>query len=58
MWRSTCNPGGDRKTRAVCDRHDPCALPPLGLHDGGAPFLAPAKAPSIRALLMSIPPRW
>ena len=57
MRRSTRNPGGDRKTSAVCDRHDLCALPPLGLPDGEAPFLAPAKVPSMKASVMSIPPR-
>jgi hypothetical protein len=57
MRRSTRNPGGDRKTMAVCDRHDLCALPPLGLPDGEAPFLGPAKVPSMKASVMSIPPR-
>jgi len=57
MRRSTRNPGGDRKTMAVCDRHDLCALAPLGFPDGEAPFLAPAKVPSMKASVMSIPPR-
>lgn len=57
MRRSTRNPGGDRKTMTVCDRHDLCALAPLGFPDGEAPFLAPAKVPSMKASVMSIPPR-
>jgi hypothetical protein len=57
MRRSTRNPGGDRKTMAVCDRHDLCALAALGFPDGEAPFLAPAKVPSMKASVMSIPPR-
>ena len=57
MRRSTCNPGGDRKTKAVCNCHDLGPLPALRLPDGRAPFLAPAKVPSMKASLMSIPPR-
>jgi hypothetical protein len=57
MWRSTCNPGGDRKTSAVCNGHDLGPLPALRFPDGRAPFLAPAKVPSMKASLMSIPPR-
>ena len=58
MGRSTRDPGGDRKTRAVCNCHDLGPLPTLRLPDGEAPFLAPAKVPSMKASLMSIPPRW
>ena len=58
MRRSTRNPCGDRKTKAVCNCHDLGPLPALGLPDGEAPFLAPAKVPSMNASLMSIPPRW
>ncbi len=57
MWRSTCNPGGDRKTKAVCNGHDLGPFPALRFSDGRAPFLAPAKVPSMKASLMSIPPR-
>ena len=57
MWRSTCNPGGDRKTSAVCNGHDLGPLPALCFPNGRAPFLAPAKVPSMKASLMSIPPR-
>ena len=56
MRRSTRNPGGDRKTMAVCDRHDLCALAALRFPDGRAPFLAHAKVPSMKASVMSIPP--
>ena len=58
MRRSTRNPDGDRKTMAVCDCHDLRPLPPLRFPDARAPFLAPAKVPSMNASLMSIPPRW
>jgi hypothetical protein len=57
MRRSTCNPTGDRKTRAVCDCHDLGPLPPLGFADAEPPFLAPAKVPSMKASRMSMPPR-
>ncbi len=57
MWRSTCNPDGDRKTRAVCNGQDLGPLAPLRFSDGRAPFLAPAKVPSMKASVMSIPPR-
>ena len=58
MRRSTRNPCGDRKTMAVCDCHDLGPLSALRLPDGEAPFLAPAKVPSMKASLRSIPPRW
>lgn len=57
MRRSTCNPGGDRKTMAVCNCHDLGPLPALRFPDGRAPFLAPAKVPSMKVSVMSIPPR-
>jgi hypothetical protein len=57
MRRSACNPTGDRKTSAVCNRHDLGPLPTLGLPDPRAPFLAPAKVPSMEHSVMSIPPR-
>ena len=57
MWRSTCNPAGDRKTMAVCDCHDLGPLPTPRLSDGRAPLLAPAKVPSMKHSVMSIPPR-
>ena len=58
MRRSTRNPGGDRKTMAVRDRHDLGPLAAFGLPDGEAPFLAPAKVPSMKASVMSMPPRF
>src|SRR6266545_8126214 len=57
MWRSTCNGYGDRKTSAVCDRHELGSLAPLGFPDQGAPFLAPAKVPSMKHSLRSSAPR-
>jgi hypothetical protein len=57
MWRSTCDPCGDRKTRAVCNCHDLGPLPTLRLPDARAPFLAPAKVPSMKASVISMPPR-
>jgi hypothetical protein len=57
MRRSTRDPCGDRKTMAVCDCHDLGPLAALRLPDGGAPFLAPAKVPSMKASLMSMAPR-
>ena len=56
-WRSTRNPGGDRKTRAVCNGHDLGALAFLGFPDGRPPFLAPEKVPSMNASVMSMRPR-
>jgi len=56
-WRSTCDPGGDRKTRAVCNGHDLGPLAFLGFSDGRAPFLAPEKVPSMNASVMSMRPR-
>ena len=56
-WRSTCDPGGDRKTRAVCNGHDLGPLAFLGLSDGRPPFLAPEKVPSMNASVMSMRPR-
>ena len=55
--RSTRDPGGDRKTRAVCNGHDLGPLAFLGLSDGRAPFLAPEKVPSMNASVMSMRPR-
>jgi hypothetical protein len=57
MRRSTRDPDGDRKTSAVCNCHDLGPLPALGLPDGRAPFLAPAKVPSMKASVRSSFPR-
>ena len=48
---------GDRKTSAVCNRHDLGPLAPLGLADVAAFFLALAKEPSMNVSLRSSPPR-
>ena len=56
--RSALHVDGERKTSAVCNRHDLGPLAPLGLSDAAPPFLAPAKVPSMNASVMSIPPRW
>jgi hypothetical protein len=42
---------------AVDDCHDLCALAALGFTDHGAPFLAPAKVPSMEDSVRSMPPR-
>jgi hypothetical protein len=57
MGRCACDPKGDRQTRAVCNGHDLGALPPLRLPDSRAPFLAPAKVPSMKHSVRSMPPR-
>ncbi len=55
--RSTCDANGDWKTERVCDCHDLGSLAALRLSDGGAPFLAPEKEPSMNASERSISPR-
>jgi hypothetical protein len=55
--RSTCDANGDWKTKRVCDCHDLGSLATLRLSDGGAPFLAPEKEPSMNASERSMPPR-
>ena len=57
MRRSAVHVQGDRKTRAVCNCHDLCALAPLSLSNSRPPFFAGAKEPSINASRMSISPR-
>ncbi len=57
MGRCACDPNGDRKARAVCNGHDLGALPALRLPDARAPFFAPAKVPSMKHSVRSIPPR-
>lgn len=57
MRRSTCNANGDRKTSAVCDRHDLGALSAFGLANAKPPFFAAAKLPSMNVSVKSIPPR-
>lgn len=46
--RSTFNVNGDRKTRAVCQRHDLRTFAALGLSHGPAPFFATTKKPSMK----------
>lgn len=55
--RSVGHAGGDRKTMAVCDRHDLAALAAFRFADCVAPFLAPEKEPSIKASVKSSLPR-
>ena len=57
MRRSAGHVEGVRKTRSVCNCHDLGPFPPLSWSNAGAPFLAGAKVPSMKASLMSIPPR-
>jgi hypothetical protein len=47
MRRSTANPYSERKTMAVCDRHELATLSAFGLTNAKAPFFALLKVPSI-----------
>lgn len=49
----TCDSNGERKTSAVCDRHNLRPLAFAGEADSGAPFFAPAKVASMNASLKS-----
>ena len=49
---------GDRKTIAVCNRHDLGTLATLSFSNSIAPFLAAAKLPSIKHSARSIFPRF
>lgn len=57
MRRSAGHVHGDRKTRSVCHCHDLAALASLGFSHCGAPFLAGANVPSMKASRKSISPR-
>lgn len=57
VGRSARDADGERKTSAVCHCHDLGPFAPLGVPDVGAPFLAPAKVPSMKPSLRSRPPR-
>ena len=57
VWRSTGDVSGERKTMAVCDRHDLATLAAFGFADFGPPFLAPVKEPSMKASDKSSLPR-
>jgi len=48
---------GERKTMAVCHRHELRTLPPLGLSHFEAPFLATTKVPSMKHSVTSSSPR-
>ena len=52
----TCDSNGERKTSAVCDRHDLGPFAFAGEANAGAPFFAPAKVASMKASLRSNPP--
>ncbi len=57
MWRSRCNVYGDRKTMAVCHRHELRTFAPLGLSHTEPPFFATTKVPSIKHSDRSSEPR-
>ena len=57
MRRSTVDPNSDRKTSAVCNGHDLGPFPALCFSHADPPFLAPAKEPSMKHSVTSIPPR-
>ncbi len=48
---------GERKTSAVCKRHDLGPLPALGFADAAPFFFALAKEPSMKVSVRSRPPR-
>jgi hypothetical protein len=54
---STLDANGNRQTMAIGNRHDLSTLATLRLADFGAPFLAEAKLPSIKASSTSRAPR-
>lgn len=55
--RSRGHVDGERKTMAVADRHDLAALISLSRSDGGAPFFAGLKVPSMKPSVRSSWPR-
>src|SRR2546427_763844 len=50
MRRSAGNVAGDRKTMAVCDRHDFTAFTSASRADSSAPFFAELKLASVRSM--------
>src|SRR6185436_19507559 len=48
---------GERKTSAVCNRHDLRRIAGTASSDAGPPFLAPAEVPSMYASMSSTLPR-
>src|SRR5712692_3550794 len=57
MRRSAGDPVGDRKTTAVCDRHDFAAFAAASWADSSASFLAELKLASMKVSGRSILPR-
>ena len=57
MRRSRRRVDGERKTRAVCHRHELRTLAPLGLSHSEPPFLATTNVPSIKHSDRSSSPR-
>ena len=57
MWRSACNPHGDRKTMAVRDCHDLAPFAAACWTNSTAPFFAPEKEASINVSARSKSPR-
>jgi hypothetical protein len=57
MRRSRRRVDGERKTRAVCHRHELRAFAPLGLSHSESPFLATTNVPSIKHSDRSRSPR-
>ena len=57
MRRSAGNAAGDRKTMAVCDRHDFAAFAAASWADSRAPFFAELKLASMKVSDKSILPR-
>jgi hypothetical protein len=57
MWRSAGDAAGDRKTMAVCDRHDFTAFSSASRADSKAPFFAELKLASIKVSDRSSLPR-
>jgi len=57
MRRSAGDAAGDRKTMAVCDRHDFAALAAASWADSSAPFFAELKLASMKVSDKSILPR-
>ncbi len=56
MGRRTTDAHGDRKTRAVCHRHEFRTLAPLSFTNATAPFLTLANVPSMKHSSTSIFP--
>jgi hypothetical protein len=57
MRRSASDAAGDRKTMAVCDRHDFAAFAAASWTDSSAPFFAELKLASMKVSDKSILPR-